>query len=174
MGSKARYRQAMERLYLACIVVSGMALVVITLVIPYGVFMRYVVQSPASWPEPLAILLMVVFTFVGGAAVYRAKQHIAVVALLNAVSPARRRAMLLLVDICLTATCAFMVFYGAQLVKATWHQVIAEFPGLSVGITYLPVPIGGFLTLLFILEHVWAGEPPPTSIMYSDAPAELE
>ena len=56
----------------------------------------------------------------------------------------------------------------------TWHQVIAEFPGLSVGITYLPIPVGGLITVLFIVERVWCGEPPRTSIMYSDQPRDLE
>jgi TRAP-type C4-dicarboxylate transport system permease small subunit len=37
--------------------------------------------------------------------------------------------------------------------------VIAEFPFLSVGITYLPLPIGGAVTLLFIVERLWAGPP---------------
>ena len=39
MNVKALYARAMESLYLACIVVSATALVLITLVIPYGVFM---------------------------------------------------------------------------------------------------------------------------------------
>jgi len=49
----------------------GIALIVITLIIPYGVFMRYVMNSPSSWPEPFAVVMMVMFSFVGGAAVYR-------------------------------------------------------------------------------------------------------
>ena len=53
-------------------------------------------------------------------------------------------------------------------------NTIAEFPWLSVGIVYLPIPIGGLLTLLFIVEKIWLGEPPKDDIMYSDAPAELE
>ena len=48
------------------------ALVAITLIIPFGVFMRYVMNNPQSWPEPAAVLLMVMFSFLGGAAVYRA------------------------------------------------------------------------------------------------------
>ena len=40
MNLKARYARAMESLYLACIIVSATSLVLITLVIPYGVFMR--------------------------------------------------------------------------------------------------------------------------------------
>ena len=41
----------------------------------------------------------------------------------------------------------------------TWHQSIAEFPFLSVGVTYLPIPVGGAITLLFVLERVLIGPP---------------
>lgn len=166
--SRARYAAAMEALYVACIGVSGASLVVITLIIPYGVFMRYVLNRPASWPEPAAVLLMIVFSFIGGAAVYRANVHIAVQALLDAVSPRARRVMLRLVDLAMTLTALFMLVYGVQLVRTTWHQVISEFPLLSVGVTYLPLPVAGALTLLFIVERVWAGAPPPTSVMFRD------
>ena len=55
----------MEWLYIACVVVSGVALVVITLMIPIGVFMRYVMNNPQSWPEPAAVVLMVMLSFLG-------------------------------------------------------------------------------------------------------------
>ena len=167
---KAAYAAAMERLYLACIVVSALALVAITLVIPYGVFMRYVMNSASSWPEPFSVLAMVLFSFVGGAAAYRANVHIAVQMLTDAVPPRARRALLLLADLAMVATALFMMVYGTQLVRATWNQTIAEFPTLSVGITYLPIPVGGLFTLLFIIERLWLGMPPPTSVMYRDQP----
>jgi TRAP-type C4-dicarboxylate transport system permease small subunit len=172
--TKARYAAAMEALYVACIAVSGVSLVVITLIIAYGVFMRYVVNAPASWPEPAAVLLMIVFSFIGGAAVYRANVHIAVQALLDAVPPGARAVLLQVVDLAMTLTALFMLVWGVQLVRTTWHQVIAEFPLVSVGVSYLPLPIGGALTLLFILERVWVGGPPPTSVMYRDQAEALE
>jgi TRAP-type C4-dicarboxylate transport system permease small subunit len=164
----------MEWLYLACIVSSGVALVAITLIIPAGVFMRYVMHSPLAWPEPAAVILMVMFSFLGGAAVYRANVHIAVEALLNAVSAKARRTMLWGVDACMAATALFMLVYGIQLCLATRFSTMAEFPSLSVAVVYLPIPLGGLLTLLFIVEKVWVGPPPGTSIMYSDQAAELE
>ena len=160
----------MERLYLACIVVSATALVAITLVIPYGVFMRYVMNSASSWPEPFSVLAMVLFSFVGGAAAYRANAHICVQMLTDAVAPAARKALLLLADLAMVATALFMMIYGTELVRATWNQTIAEFPTLSVGLTYSPIPIGGLFTLLFIIERLWLGAPPPGSIMYRDQP----
>ena len=118
----------MEWLYLACIVLSGAALVVITLIIPLGVFMRYIMNNPLAWPEPASVIMMVMFSFLGGAAVYRANVHIAVEALLNAVSPPQRRAMLWGVDACMGTTALFMLVYGVQLCLVTRFQTMAEFP----------------------------------------------
>ena len=174
MTAKQRYAQAMEWLYIVCVVLSGTALVVITLIIPLGVFMRYVMNSPLSWPEPASVIMMVMFSFLGGAAVYRANVHIAVQALLNAVSPGVRRWMQWGVDACMAATALFMLGYGIQLCIVTQYSTMAEFPEVSQAIVYTPIPVAGFLTLLFLIERVWVGEPPKTSIMYRDKPTELE
>jgi TRAP-type C4-dicarboxylate transport system permease small subunit len=164
----------MEWLYIACVALSGTALVVITLIIPLGVFMRYVVNRPLAWPEPASVIMMVMFSFLGAAAVYRANAHIAVEALMNAVKPGVRRAMRWGVDLCMSATALFMVGYGGQLCLTTRHQTMAEFPSVSVGLVYLPIPVSGLITLLFIVERLWAGPPPATSIMYREPAAGLE
>jgi TRAP-type C4-dicarboxylate transport system permease small subunit len=132
--------------------------------------MRYLVLSPQSWPEPLSVLLMIVFTFIGGAGVYRAQVHIRINALLDIVTPQVRTKMLLVSDVLMVLACLFMLGYGAILVQTTWFQSIAEFPGLSVGITYLPIPVSGFVTLLFVIEYLWIGPPPAHSIVYHGQP----
>jgi TRAP-type C4-dicarboxylate transport system permease small subunit len=131
-------------------------------------------HDPLAWPEPAAVIMMVMFSFLGGAAVYRANVHIAVEAVLNSVPPKVRRAMLWGVDACMAITAAFMLGYGVHLCQLTWFNTMAEFPTLSVGVVYMPIPVAGFLTLLFIVEKVWLGPPPKTSLMYSDQVTDLE
>jgi TRAP-type C4-dicarboxylate transport system permease small subunit len=164
----------MQWLYIGCIALSAAALVVITLIIPAGVFMRYVMNNPLSWPEPAAVVMMVMFSFVGGAAVYRANAQIAVDALVRAVNEHLRFAFTWAVHLCMSLIGAFMLGYGVHLCVITWQNTMAEFPGLSVGIVYMPIPVAGLLTLLFILEKVWLGEPPKEDPMYRDQAAELE
>ena len=171
---KQIYQKNMERLYLVSIVLSGTALVVITLIIPLGVFMRYAMNNPLSWPEPAAVVMMVMFSFIGGAAVYRANAQIAVEALLKAVGPKAQAGMTWGVHLCMSITALFMLGYGVHLCELTWYNTMAEFPDLRVGIVYMPIPIGGLFTLLFLLEKAWLGEPPKTDVMYSDQAAELE
>jgi TRAP-type C4-dicarboxylate transport system permease small subunit len=164
------YRQAMEWLYIVCIVVAAVAMVVITTIIPYGVFMRYVVNSAASWPEPAGILMMIIFSFIGGAAAYRANAHIAVGTVLNMVNAANRKRLEFAGDVGMGIVGIFMVKWGVQLVITVWQNSIAEFPGLSAGATYLPIPIAGVITLLFCIERLWLGQPPADSFTFRDQP----
>src|SRR5262249_32483982 len=76
MGLHQRYSRAMDQLNAACLFVAGLCLVTIILIIPYGVFCRYVLNSAASWPEPMAVLLMIVLSFLSAVVCYREYLHI--------------------------------------------------------------------------------------------------
>lgn len=165
---KAAYARAMEALYFICAMVAGLCLVIVTLIIPYGVFTRYVLNSASSWPEPLAVLLIILFTFVAGAACYRASVHIAVTMVVDALPPAGGRIARHARDGVMAAISLFAVIWGIKLVDVTWSNTIAEFPFLSVGVTYLPIPVGGFITLLFIIEQVWIGPPDENSLVHRE------
>ncbi|HTT48966.1 MAG TPA: TRAP transporter small permease [Pseudolabrys sp.] len=154
------YRKAMDTLYLACVFIAGTALVLISAVIPWAVFTRYVLNSASSWPERTAVLLTIVLTFIGTAGCYRAQLHMNVSFFAAMVPPRYRRWVDLLVELLVGAMAAFMVIYGIRLVEATWLNSIDEFPDLSVGVTYLPIPIGGAALLLFVIERIAIGPPP--------------
>jgi TRAP-type C4-dicarboxylate transport system permease small subunit len=164
------YRLAMEWLYIACIVIAGVSMVLMTVFIPYGVFMRYVVNSAASWPEPASILLMIWFSFVGGAAAYRANAHIAVGTLLNMVNDSNRVRIQRFGDVGMGIIGLFMVKWGVQLVYLVWDNRVAEFPEISVGASYIPIPVAGVITLLFCIERLWLGQPPQDSFTFRDQP----
>jgi TRAP-type C4-dicarboxylate transport system permease small subunit len=165
---KSAYRSAMEALYVACIAIAGAAMVVMTLVVPYGVFTRYVLNSASSWPEPAGVLMMVVFTFLGGAGCYRANVHIAVSIFVDLLPEPARTTCEWIVIFLLALLSGLIVWWGISLVEATWHQVMAEFTWLRVGIAYMPIPISGALTLLFLLEQAWLGQPSGGSLMHRE------
>ena len=68
-----------------------------------------------------------------------------------------RRVPELLAELLVAAMALFMLVYGEKLVEATWYNTIADFPSLSVGVTYLPIPIGGACLLLFVIERLVLG-----------------
>jgi TRAP-type C4-dicarboxylate transport system permease small subunit len=147
----------LDTLYRACIWAAGIAIVAMSAIVPVGVVLRYVFGVGAQWPEPIAILLMMVFTFVGAAAAYRAGGHIAVAMLTDRLPAPAQRALALLVDLLMLGVCAFVSWYGTRLCIDTMRQSIAELPWLPVGVTYLAIPIGAAATLVFVLERMVFG-----------------
>jgi TRAP-type C4-dicarboxylate transport system permease small subunit len=156
----ALFRQAMDSLYFACVVIAGTALVLISAVIPWAVYTRYVLNSAASWPEPMAVLLTIVLTFFGGASCYRAQVHMRVTFFVAMFPPRLRHLSEVLAELAVAAMAVFMLVYGTKLVEATWSNSIADFPWLSVGVTYLPIPLGGVCLLLFVIERIALGPAP--------------
>lgn len=149
----AQYRKAMDVAYFICVLVAGVALVLISAVIPWGVFTRYVLNSAASWPEPMAVLLMIVLSFLSAVVCYREHLHIGVGVLPAYLSDRAKAYLGWFLEACMLATNLFMLVWGISLVEATWNQTIPDFPAISVGLTYLPIPLGGALTALLVIER---------------------
>lgn len=154
---KAQYFRLMDVLHRICMIIAGACLIIITLIIPWGVFTRYVLHYGSSWPEPMAILLMIWFSFLAACICYRESLHIGVQIVPNMLQGTARLAVGWLIEICMLATNLFMLWYGVKLVATTWYQVIADFQIMSVGVSYLPVPIGGAITMLFVVERLLKG-----------------
>ncbi len=156
---RCAFRRAMDALYWLMAGIAGATLVLIAAIIPWGVYTRYIRESAASWPEPAAILLSVVLTFFGAAACYRADLHMRITVLRRLLIPSLQRAAEIVAELLVGAVSLFMTVWGIGLCETTWHQTIDEFPWLSVGVTYLPIPIGGVVTILFVIERITLGPP---------------
>src|SRR5437588_348528 len=118
------FRKAMDALYFVCVVIAGTALVLISAVIPWGVYTRYVLNSAASWPEPAAVLLTIWLTFFGAAACYRLGIHMAVTVGVDLLPTATRKACAFIVEMFMIVIAGFMVMYGVRLCVATWNNTI--------------------------------------------------
>lgn len=152
------YSSVMDILYRISMWIAGLALLVMVAVIPVGIFARYVMNSALSWPEPIAILCMVTFTFIGAAVSYRAGSHIAVSMVTDRLGDSARRFCSVVADLILMAICIFILWYGSSLCIELWEQPVAEYPLLTAGENYLPLPIGSAITLLFIIEKICRGD----------------
>ena len=147
-----------DQLYLACIWISGLSVIAMSLIIPWGIFTRYVLGTGSQWPEPIAIVLMVVFTFFGASAAYRARAHIAVAMVTERLPKPVQRVLAKVIDVLMLIVAVFVTFYGTKLCLETWGQTVGQLPWMPVGATYLPVPLGGLTTVVFVLENIVFGQ----------------
>jgi TRAP-type C4-dicarboxylate transport system permease small subunit len=156
------FRRAMDAVYWTGAVIACVALVLVSAIIPWAVYTRYVLNSASSWPEPLAVLLTVGITFIGAANCYRRRIHMNMTVGTDYLPPRLRAASAVISELLMGVVAAFMLVWGIKLALATWGNSVDEFPWLSVGVTYLPIAISGAMMLLFVIERLTIG-PPPSS-----------
>ena len=140
-------------------------LVLMTAIIGWQVFGRYVLNSSPSWAEQAALILMIWFVFLAAAAGVREGFHIRILALQSAVPPGLRNRLRLVAHLVVGACGAALAIWGGELAARTWSHVIPTL-GLPRGVAYLPLPISGVLIALFtaelILEDARGEESPDT------------
>ena len=132
---------------------SAFGLVLMTAIVGWQVFGRYVLNSTPSWSEEAALTLMIWFVSLAAAAGVRQGFHIRIVAVEDAVPPGVRKVMQLASNLVVAACGLAMLVWGGELVVLTWDHVIPSL-GISRGLAYLGLPISGALMALYAFERV--------------------
>jgi TRAP-type C4-dicarboxylate transport system permease small subunit len=135
---------------------AGAGLLLMTAIIAWQVFARYVLNASPAWGEQAALLLMIWYVFIAAAAGVREGFHIRIVVLVNSVRPSYRRAVDGFSNALVGLFGVLMIWFGIELAQATWQHVIPTL-GISRGYAYIPIPISGALIAFFALEQLVAG-----------------
>ena len=134
---------------------SAFGLLLMTAVIGWQVFARYVLNDSTAWAESLAQLLMIWFVMFAAAAGVREGFHIRISVIADTARPARRRVMNVVAHAVVGVFGIGMAAWGTELMFATWSHNI---PALELprGVAYLPIPLSGALIAWFSAEHIVA------------------
>lgn len=141
------------KLSLFALVTAGLGLVLMTIIVAWGIFGRYVLNDTPIWAEAGALFLMSWFILLGAAVGVRESDHLGFEVGLLLSPPPLRAALIVLGE---GLVCAFglaMLFYGWQLAAGTWDDRMPII-GISRGWDYVPIAAGGALIGLFALEKL--------------------
>ena len=127
-------------------------LVLMTVIVGWQVFGRYVLNSSPSWSEQASQTLMIWYVAFAAATGVREGFHIRIVAVEAAVSPRFAKGMRLTSNLVVSLCGIAMLVWGGELVSRTWAHVIPSL-GISRGFAYLGLPIAGVLIVVFGFER---------------------
>lgn len=150
-----RLAAVLKPLNTASLMLAGIGLVLMTVIIGWQIFGRYVLNDSPSWTEPGALLLMSWFIILGAAVGVREGDHLGFEIGLHYAPPRLRLAMKVTTDVLVIGFGIAMTVYGWQLTAKTWGSKMAGI-SLPQGIDYLPLVIGGVLIALFAVEKLLA------------------
>lgn len=130
-------------------------LFVIVAVVFYQVFGRYVLNSPPTWAENLALVLVLYVTLIAAAVGVRDAGHIGMESLLVLVPDRVRDRIELVIHALVILFGASMVYNGIVLGESVFSYKIPNL-GLPEGVRYIPLVVSGALIILFSIEHIIA------------------
>ena len=136
-----------------CRLLTGVSLVVLTVIFGWLVFGRYVLNATPTWVEQVALLLVMVIAFIGAALGVHEHFHLSVNTLRSAVPSRVRSVFVAVTDLLLAGFGTLMLWYGAKLTLFKWGSNIPLIQ-LPEGLRSLPLTVGGGLILLFSLGHL--------------------
>ncbi|WP_299614603.1 TRAP transporter small permease [uncultured Tateyamaria sp.] len=148
-----RMSTVLDWIALVCRVVTGVALVVLTVIFGWLVFGRYVLNATPTWVEQVALLLVMLIAFLGAAVGVHENTHLSVSILRTSLPRHVRAVLVVITDVAMASFGGLMFWYGWQLTVFKWGSLI---PLIQVpeGLRSLPLTIGGGLILLFSLGHL--------------------
>lgn len=148
-----RMSAALDGIAFVCRILTGVALVVLTVIFGWLVYGRYVLNATPTWVEQVALLLVMTIAFLGAAVGVHDNTHLAVTILRTSVSRRVRAVLVVITDILMAGFGTLMLWYGWQLTIFKWGSLI---PLIQVpeGLRSLPLTIGGALILLFSAGHL--------------------
>ena len=132
--------------------IAAAGMVAMTALVGWQVFARYVLNESPSWTEPVSIMVMSWFIFLGAAVGVRENFHMVFDVLIHFL-PGAGGWMRATSDLAVLVFGLGMVIYGGQLMIQTWSAIIPvlHLPG---GFDYMPIVAGGVLMFLFALERL--------------------
>jgi len=142
------------------LVLGAVGLLVMTGIIGWQVFARYVLNASPSWSEQASLVLMIWYvSFAAAAGVYEGF-HIRISAFADSLPAPWPGRLNRIANGVVVVVGLAMAVWGGELIVRTWRHVIPTL-GMPRGVAYLPLPISGALMALFALARIFALVPDP-------------
>lgn len=130
--------------------------VVLVLDVLWGVFTRFVMQSPSRWTEEVARLLLIWVSLLGAAVAFQRREHLGFDYVVKQLDPAAQRLLALVAQCVVIAfTLAVLVYGGYVLVSETLEaNQVTPALGIRMGHVYLALPLSGFFIVLYCFDQL--------------------
>lgn len=136
----------------------------------YGVFMRYVINSPVNWTSEVFETLMVASIFIGFGMALKDERHIVVDLVYDKMPPIIKKAFNIISNFIGFGFSFYLMIMGIKMVNVAYSQGSVTIDvGIPIWITYLIMPIGmGLLSLYFLVRSIKAIRIPNGKEIYDD------
>ena len=133
--------------------IATVLLSVMTLLVLYQVFTRYVLNSPAAFTEELVRYFLIWTGFIGAAYAFITREHMCLVR--DSLSPAGRRLLMTVIDVLILLFAIFVITLGGFKLALSAQKVFSALLGIPRSLVYAMAPISGLFIILAQIINIY-------------------
>ena len=130
---------------------ASLTLAAAVVLMSFQIFLRFVFNTPLTWTEEVDRYLFVWSVYLGSALAVAKKAHIRVTILIDLGGPKLEKISQILDKTCCILAFSFVAYFGSKLAYANLNARFYTLEFMPLILFYLSVPIGMFLSLIFLL-----------------------
>ena len=137
---------------------SGIATIllsVMTLLVLYQVFTRYVLNSPAAFTEELVRYFLIWTGFIGAAYAFITREHMCLVLFRDSLSPQKKRILMIAIDALILVFATFVITVGGFKLSLSAIKVFSALLGIPRSLVYAMAPISGLFIIVSKIINIY-------------------
>ena len=108
--------------------IATVLLSIMTLLVLYQVFTRYILNSPAAFTEELVRYFLIWTSFIGAAYAFITREHMCLILVRDSLSPSGKRILMTLIDILILIFSIFVITIGGFKLALSAQKVFSMAP----------------------------------------------
>lgn len=135
--------------------IATVLLSIMTLLVLYQVFTRYILNSPAAFTEELVRYFLIWTGFIGAAYAFITREHMCLVLVRDSLSPSRKRILMTLIDVLILVFAIFVIMIGGFKLALSAKKVYSALLGIPRSLVYAMAPVSGIFIILAQIINIY-------------------
>lgn len=135
--------------------IATVLLSIMTLLVLYQVFTRYVLNSPAAFTEELVRYFLIWTGFIGAAYAFITREHMCLVLLRDSLKPVNRQILMIVIDVLILVFAVFVITIGGFKLALSAEKVYSALLGIPRSLIYAMAPISGLFIIVAQIINIY-------------------
>lgn len=135
--------------------IAAILLSVMTLLVIYQVFTRYVLNSPAAFTEELVRYFLIWTGFIGAAYAFSTREHMALVLVRNKLTGNKKKILMACIDILILVFAVLVITIGGVKLAVSASREFSALLGIPRSLVYSVAPISGVFMIVAQIINIY-------------------
>lgn len=129
-------------------------LVVMTALVLWQVFTRYLLNNPSSFTEELVIIILIWTSFLGTALAFGKREHMSLVFIKEKIHGKKRMVLEVFIDLLVLVFAVVILIFGGKAITEGVFSIKMPILGISKGLVYVSTVVSGIIISFYQIVNI--------------------